>query len=267
MKEEPPAKPRRLRLGKLRWWVLVLILAGGCYQWWRINDYENAVWEAKLAGFSYYSVDPITVIRADWRNALHKETWSANQRLLDLEKIPDLARYRDLIHRLRPTHLHAFHIGDESLEVLKGLTSLQSLILYSCTAVQNVDALKGLTSLQEVHLGRCNALQNVDGLKGLTGLQALSLSDSPALQNVDGLKGLTRLQHLILEDCPALKNVDALKSLTALKTLCFSALIPGLNAPDPVKSTRIPEATLRELRAALPNTTIQSPDGSISHPQ
>ena len=185
MKEEPPAKPRRLRLGKLRWWLLAIFLAGAGYQWWRINDYENAVWEAKLAGFTWTCTDPLTLIRQDWRNALKKKTWSTHVRDLTLGVVPDLARHRDLIHRLRPTDLSANSCKDENLDVLKGLTALQSLGLCNSPALQNVDVLKGLTGLQTLQLNSCSALQSVDGLRGLTGLQWLDLSYCTALQNVD----------------------------------------------------------------------------------
>ena len=64
------------------------------------------------------------------------------------------------------------------MDALKGLTSLQTLDLSYCTALQNVDALKSLTGLQRLVLQDCDALQNVDALKSLTGLQFLFLSGS-----------------------------------------------------------------------------------------
>ena len=133
--------------------------------------------EAEEAGFAWECTDTISLIRQDWRNALKKETWCKHTRMLVTEDIPDLGRYREMLHQLRPTALIAWRCKDKNVDALKGLTALQSLNLLDCPALQNVDALKGLTALQVLHLSRCTALQNVDALKGLTNLRTLSLHD------------------------------------------------------------------------------------------
>ena len=69
-------------------------------------------------------------------------------RRLELVKVPDLARYRSLILRLRFTHMTV--VGAESVDALKGLTGLKKLFLYHCDDLQNVDVLKGLTGLEEL---------------------------------------------------------------------------------------------------------------------
>ena len=195
-------------------------------------DYNNAVSEAKEAGFEWKCDDAISHIRQDSHNALKKETSGEHPRELNMREVRDLSHYREMIHRLRPTKLVAQGCKNQNVDVLKGLTGLQYLQLFGCTALQNVDGLKGLTTLQELHLPCCTALQNVDGLKGLAGLQKLYLSSCPALQNVDGLKGLTGLRVLYLDGC-----------------------------------YKIPAAALRELRAALPKTDIIFPDGTNNPPQ
>ena len=197
---------------------------------WKIHLYNNAVREAKEAGFRWTCDDAFSLIKQDWHNALKKETWGAHPRVLEMGEVRDLGRYREMLHRLRPTGLGAN--GCENADGLKGLTGLQVLVLVGCNAQQNVDALKGLTGMQKLWLYDCRALQNVDGLKGLTSLQTLDLSGCHALQNVDGLKGLTALQKLDLNG-----------------------------------SKKIPAAALRELRAALPKTDITFPDGTKNPPQ
>src|SRR5690242_11016265 len=57
-----------------------------------------------------------------------------------------------------------------------------------------LNVLRGLTNLQTLDLSWCQALTNVDGLEGLTNLQSLILSECQALTNVDGLEGLANLQ-------------------------------------------------------------------------
>lgn len=267
MKEEPPAKPRRLRLGKLHWWVLALALAICARAAWREYDYQNAVREAKAAGLTWTCTEPTTLIRQDWNNALKKETWSTNVRSLGMGEGHDLGRYRDLIHRLRPTMLLAIGCKDENLDALKGLTSLKVLSIGSNDALQNVDSLKGLTSLQNLSLGNCATLQNLDGLNGLTRLQNLFLFNCPALQDIGGLKGLTCLQNLFLTNCPTLKNVDTLKGLPSLNCIDFNHSLRVFDSPEPGKPTHIPDTALRELRAALPTTAIILPDGTLFLPE
>jgi hypothetical protein len=240
--------------GKKLWCVLIVgFLAVIGWQVWKLNAYNNAVREAKEAGFDWRCTDTFSLIRQDWHNALKKETWGAHERVLYMREVTDLGRYREMLHGLRPTELRAKECMN--VDALKGLTSLQSLYLVDCPVLQNVDGLKGLTGLQTLYLIDCPSLQNVDGLEGHTGLQTLVLNFCPDLHKADALMSLTGLQKLVLFGSHALHDVDALKNLTGLKLL-------GLGACN-----KIPAAALRELRAALPNTDITFPDGTKNPPQ
>ena len=219
--------------GKKLWCVLIVLFLGGIgWQMWKLNAYSNAVREAKEAGFIWYCDDTISLIRQDWHNALKKETWGEHPRVLSMGGVPDLSRYREMLHQLRPTELSSWGCMNE-----------------------NLDALKGLTDLQSLGISGSPTLQSVDGLKGLTGLKSLKLIECPALQNVDVLKSLTNLQSLDLSGCPSLQNIDGLKSLAALQRL------------DLMSCDKIPAAALLELRAALPNTDITFPDATKNPPQ
>ena len=163
--------------GKKLWWAIIIALVGILgWKMWGLHQYNNAVREAKAAGFRRKCDDTLSLIRQDWRNALKKETWGEHPRELHMGSVPDLSRYHEMLHHLRPTGLFAYDCKDENVNVLKGLTALQTLSLSFCTSLQNVDALKGLTALQQLNLSGCTALQNVDALKGLTALQQLNLS-------------------------------------------------------------------------------------------
>ena len=153
--------------------IALITLIG--WQMWKLNAYNNAVREAKAAGFEWTCDDAISLIRQDWRNALKKETWGAHARVLYMGKVPDLGRYREMLHCLRPTGLSFW--GDENVDILKGLTGLKELEVGGCPALQNVDDLKDLTGLQQISINS-TALQNVDGLKGITGLKELDLTGS-----------------------------------------------------------------------------------------
>ena len=178
--------------GKKLWCVLIVLFLGGIgWQMWKLNAYNNAVRQAKEAGFRWICYDTLSLIRQDWHNALKKETWGEHPRELVMVDFRDLGRYREMLHQLNPTVLIAGGSEDE-----------------------NLDALKGLTSLQGLGFGDSPELQNVDALKGLSGLQTLVLTDCPALQNVDVLKGLTDLRLLNLDGCDKIPAA-ALRELRA----------------------------------------------------
>jgi len=136
-------------------WMVAAFASAIVWQMWELHLYNAAVREAVEAGFIWECEGTLSLIWEDWRNALKKETWGANNRVLVMRRVPclELDRCRDMIHRLRPTVLYVLEFGD-----------------------QNVDALKGLTDLQYLKLIRFHQLQNVYALKSLTGLQSLDLS-------------------------------------------------------------------------------------------
>jgi hypothetical protein len=139
--------------GKKLWCVLIVLFLGGIgWQMWKLNAYNNAVREAKEAGFAWTCEDTFSLIRQDWHNALKKETWGAHPRVLVMYFVRGLGRYHEMLHQLNPTELRVWGCQDENLDALKGLTGLQKLHLSECTALQNVDGLKGLTSLQSLTL-------------------------------------------------------------------------------------------------------------------
>jgi len=285
----PEVAPRGRWVGR---GLLLLALAATAWVGWRAYDHRAAIREAQAAGFTWQVREPIALIRADWRAAFQKETWTVSYWHLDVGEGRDLASLRPLLLRLRPTVLWAPACQDANLDALKGLSGLQHLYLSNCTALQNVDGLKSLTGLQMLVLRSCTALQNVDALKGLAGLQYLDLSGCTALQNVDAIKGLTGLQRLYLGGCPALQNVDGLKGLTGLQKLdltgctglqnvdgleglsglryLYIRFCPVLQNVDALKGLphlqtlnltacpKLPAAAVAELRAALPKTEIHS---------
>ena len=160
------------------------------------------------------------------------------------------------IHRIKPRSLDlsgCFVL--QNVDVLTGLTGLQSLDLSECFALQNVDVLTGLTGLHSLDLSGCHALLNVDGLKGLIGLPSLDLSSCHALQNVDGLKGLTGLHSLNLNRCRSLQNVDGLKGLTGLQSLNLFSCIALQNVDGLKGLTGLQSLNLSGCRA------LQNVDG------
>ena len=231
MPDASPALPHRRRwVRRPGVWLLAVLLAALGWGGWREYDFRCAVREAHAAAFYFVeSESPLASIRRNWRYAFDKDTWMEHWRTLSLPGDCDLAPLRPLLLRLRPTTL--FAVGALHPEALQGLTGLKWLSLKDSPALQDVDGLRGLTGLQTLFLIRCAALKNVDGLRCFTALQILALNDCAALQNVDGLRSLTGLQVLHLHGC---KN--------------------------------LPVSALPDLRAALPQTVINFPDGPTTPP-
>ena len=64
---------------------MVAIFFGVCgYQVWREHAYQNAVREAREAGFQWNDTDTFSLILQDWHAALKKETWGEHPRVLQM---------------------------------------------------------------------------------------------------------------------------------------------------------------------------------------
>ena len=218
----PPTPPERARpRGWLRG-LLLLALASTAWVGWRAYDRRAAIREAQAAGFEWTVREPIALIRADWRAAFQKETWTESYWLLNVGYGHDLASLRPLLLRLRPTELIALGCQDANLDALQDLTSLRLLYLDRSTALQNVETLRGLSDLQDLYLRECTALQSVDGLKGLSGLKRLNLNRCTSLANVEALQGLSGLKYLSFSDCPKLPATAVAELQLALPKTAIS---------------------------------------------
>jgi len=268
--------------------VLLVLLAGIGTLCWRDFTYRRAVRQLREVGFEVASAPWLGArvwwwARKDWRLIFYSEIWKSPPDEWKLggakaRELRNLGAVAPALRRVNPEQMIIYECTAlENLDGLKGLTGLQRLDLSDCPALQNLDGLKGLPGLQRLDLSHCHALQNVDVLKGLTGLQTLYLVSCAALQNVDGLKGLTSLQKLYVSSA-ALHNVDVLKGLTGLQELNLIGCralqnvddlkgLTGLHTLDLRGCSKISAPALRDLRAALPATDITFPDRSKSPPQ
>lgn len=133
------------------------------WQMWELHLYNTAVREAKEAGFLWKCEGTLSFIWTEWRNVWNKETREEHPRVLVMRRFPclELDRFREMLHRLRPTELHVYGYDDQNVDALKGLTDLQYLKLIRFPALQNVDALKNLNGLQSLDLRFCNRIPAV----------------------------------------------------------------------------------------------------------
>jgi Leucine-rich repeat (LRR) protein len=251
--------------------LAVLLLAISTWLCWPVLAYYSAVSEVERSA-TWTDMKLANII---WPRGASGPAF----RGLTLFKGRDFESIGHLLPRLRPTSVEAEECMDVDLDAFQGLTDLRSIGLRSCPALQNIDGLKGLSCLRSLGLGKCLALRNVDALGGLTGLQYLSISGCTSLRNADSFTGLTSLESLTLVNCGALQNVDAIKGLTRLKTLALidcEALrgadaiktLNHLETVDLIRCTQLSSSSVRDIRAALPNTAIifldrngKAPDG------
>jgi hypothetical protein len=154
---------------------------------------------------------------------------------------------------------------------------LKHISLAECEELRDIDALHGLKSLRWLNLNLCERLENLDGLQGLTGLRLLTINVNRSLRNLDPLHDLTSLRMLNLDSCLDLQNVDGVEKLVALKMIVLShspalenvdslKLLPGLKEVDLGGCRNLPKSSWAPLCAALPNTQITLPDGSVHGP-
>ena len=241
--EKPATEPRR-KWHLLRWAFVVFVVVFG-WGGWRHYDFQKAVKEAEERGWMFKYDAPVVMIRADWRAAFRKETWSGPQRDLYIQTGTVLERDFDLIRRLKPKLLAittTFSLRD--LSQLKGLSNLNELILLRCRNLANIDALKDMKELAGLVIWGSPVLVNIDVLKELKSLTRLELGGCTALTNVDALRELKTLKSLNLQHCTGLKNVDELHGLTGLEYL-FLYGCTGLTkeAVDAVKAA-LPKAVI-----------------------
>ena len=213
-------------------------------------------------------------IREDWRFwPLIFENSELNWSL-DYDKAATLRSLDGVANALRrvdPKSLQLFRSEAlQNLDGLKGLAALTKITLSDCNALRNLDGLRQAAALQELHFLDSRLLENVDVLKGLVKLDSVNLGGCTALQNLDGLRGLNALTQLGLGKCTSLQNLDALQNLTALEVLDLSGCT-GLQNIDAIKGlsalkvitlsgcTKLPTDSVKALKAALPNTSIDGP--------
>ena len=217
----PEDAPRRRWVGR---GLLLLALAVTAWFGWREYDHRAAIREAEAAGFVWEVREPIALIRADWRAAFQKATWTESYSYLDVGEGRDLARLRPLLLRLRPTTLIAAHCQNANLDALQGLFRLRLLDLSDCPALQNVDALQGLFRLQVLRLDGCAGLEHTGALAALHQLEWLSLTGCTGIHGAEalqGLAGLGQLKVLRLNGCTGLERGAVLEKMKELGLKCY----------------------------------------------
>jgi hypothetical protein len=120
------------------------------------------------------------------------------------------------------------------VEFILPLRKLESVTLYNCDSIKNVDCLGklyqlrhldlnscdgivSLPKLNDLNISRCDAIQDYQVLTRLD-LQKLELMNSP-LTNAEKLAMLDELEELYLDGSKSLVCLDGLKGLKALQKL------------------------------------------------
>ena len=239
--ENPATEPRR-KWHLLRWTFVAFVVVFG-WGGWRHYDFQKAVKEAEERRWAFLYNDPVAMIRADWRAAFRKETWSDPGRYLDIRAEAVSERDFDLIRRLKPKQLTILAIFPwRDLSQLKGLSKLTTLWLGDSPNLTNIDALKDMKELTTFGIVGAPVLVNIDVLKELKNQTDLALNHCTALTNVDALRELKALKYLSLNGCTGLKNVGGLHRLKGLEEVFL------------VGCTGLTKEAVDAVKAALPKT-------------
>ena len=229
-------------------WLIVAIIAMFGWSGWQAYAFRSALAEARALGWQWQYIDPVEVIRKDWKAAFKKETWLDGVTYVTIPTSEAFEQHLAIVHRLNPKALQIISGATlRDLSALKPLTRLKSVELYGGPGRTNLHVLMNLSALQSVWLSNCTGLTNVDALKNLSALQYVSLTDSTGLTNVDALKNLPTLLEVYLGGCTGLTNVDALKNLSAPKRVWLK------------RCTGLTKESVAALRAALPKVFISGP--------
>lgn len=266
--DPPEPKPRR------KWhfykWLVLLIVATFAYAQWRAHTFNSALKQAEALHWQVGYTDPFEMIRADWKVAFKKATWTDGVTELIIPTGEQFQQHIDITYRLNPkkleigdaqalrdlsalnylTRLDGFSVWEGAnltdVEALKNFTALKAIALHDCTALRNMNAFRFLASLERVDLGGCTGLTNVDALQNLTTLTVIGLTGCTALTNADALKNLPALKSVDFRGCTGLTNVDALKGLATVKVVRLYGC------------TGLTKESIAALQAALPNANILS---------
>ena len=269
MTADTPEPPPRRKWHLARWFVVFVAAMLG-YSGWRSYAFNSALKQAEALHWQVGYTDPFEMIRADWKAAFKKATWTDGVTEVIIPTGEQFQQHLDIIYRLNPkkleigdaqalhdlsalkglTRLDGFSVWEGAnltdVEALKNFTALKAIALHDCTALKNMDAFKSLMSLERVDLSGCTGLANVDAIKNLTTLTVVGLTGCTALTNADAFKNLPALKSVDFRGCTGLRNVDALKSLTSLKVVRLYGC------------TGLTKESIAALEAALPNTNILS---------
>jgi hypothetical protein len=245
MLTDPPPPRRKWHLKR---WFTVLVIAIFAWSGWRVYAYRSAIKEAEALGWLMNRTDPSEAIRANWRNAFRKETWTDGVTGLAIPTSEAFEQHLAVLHRLNPTDLHILDASTlRNPSSFSPLTRLRRLWIILGDKLDNIEGLAGLPDIQYLALSGSPHLKNIDALEHLSTLENVILQGSTGLTNLDALKNLSALQEVDLRGCTGLTNTDTLKNLSALKWV------------DLTGCTGLTRESVEALKAALPNTIINWP--------
>lgn len=122
---------------------------------------------------------------------------------------PELPQWLGEVTTLRELDIRGYPELQAPLKIMKQLTSLRALLLFSCKdMISTPEWLGELTSLEELLISDCPKLSNLQmNIQYLSSLHSLSLNDCRKIQSLpECLGNLTSLRRLEIIDCRAIKS-------------------------------------------------------------
>jgi hypothetical protein len=103
------------------------------------------------------------------------------------------------------------------VEFILPLRKLESVTLYNCDSIKNVDCLGKLYQLRHLDLNSCDGIVSLDALKESKTLQQISLHHCRSLESIDFLGDLPKLNDLNISRCDAIQDYQVLTRLDLQK--------------------------------------------------
>ena len=173
-----------------------------------------------------------------------------------LSNISDVAKFTNL------TKLYFYNNNISDISALTKLTKLTTLYVNG-NNISDISGLKNLTNLKWLYLGR-NNISDISTLTNLKKLTELSLNDNN-ISDIGVLKNLKNLTWVALYS-NNISNISVFKNLTKLTEIdlhnnSISDATPlhglkQLKALYIIEGNNLSDAQIADLRAALPNTSI-----------
>ncbi len=146
--------------------------------------------------------------------------------------------------------------GLTDVDFILPLRRLESVTLYNCDAIKNVDCLGRLYRLRHLDLNSCDGIVSLEALKASKTLREISLHHCSALASIDFLADLSQLTNLNLSRCDAIKDYEVLARLDLEKLELMNS--PLTNSKKLAMLDELEELYLDELTAA--ETGFMGPD-------
>ena len=121
-----------------------------------------------------------------------------------------------------------FYVSDDTITSLNGLQNIadvQSLAIYNCDLLANLNGLHNLVNVDyDFYLLRNPLLQNFTGLNNLQSVGSIDIQDCTSFQNIEGLTSFNSYFDIKIENCPSLISLEGMDSILSNSSSIISSI-------------------------------------------